>query len=704
MIYNKKLKFLFLCLSILIFFIFTSVNVTIALEPQPDFGVITKIVAAVLATEHYNAQKIANAETLSEQLFNEYLKALDPNQLYFTQKDIDYLSSISENTYENLKNGDISFAFASYNLLMKKVRIREDYVKELLKHKFDFKIKENYEFDRSKAQWAKSEEELNEIWRKKIKNDILTYKLMEKISKDQKNKTDKNQNLKKTPQEHILAQMQSYRINLEKYKSVYILELYLSTLASLYDPHSSYMSPQSEENFNIQMQLSFVGIGALLSEEEGYVKVEELLPGGPAEKSGLLKPSDRIIAITQEDGSTENIIDVPLQQVVEKIRGKKGTKVTLTILEASQGVNAIPKEISLVRDEVKLKDYEATGRITETMGASNKKLHIGIIDLPSFYYDFQGAHEGKQNAKSSSEDVKKILDNFIKQHIDGVIIDLRSNGGGSLKEAIALTGLFINDGPIVQTRDQNGNVYVEDDPDTNAYYTGPLLILTNKLSASAAEIFAGAIQDYGRGIIVGDESTHGKGTVQTVLNLNDLLSRFNLGVNLGALKLTNAKFYRITGSSTQNKGVVPDIVFDSLTDYLDVGESRLEHALPWDSIKPTPYTKYDNLDSDIMILRKKSEKRQKTNSDFMQLNTIIILYKQIKDKKDISLNEKIRWNEYLQEKQILDKEKKILKIKDNSKNKTNDVFISECLKILSDYISLSVKSEKINSKKVTILN
>ena len=499
-------------------------------------------------------------------------KTLDPNRLYFTQKDVDSLKKEGGVLYDKLKKGDTSFAFIAYNTLVAKVKERDAYAKSIIKHGFDFTKNEDYKFNRAGIGWVKSEEELNGAWREKIKNDILTFRLMDKVArttdkKDAKKDAKKGEYFKKTPAERTLKRLKTYRLYLEENEPINVLELYLSTLAHIYDPHSSYMSPQSEENFNIQMQLSFVGIGAMLSSEDGYTKVEKLIPGGPAAENGQLKPSDRIIAVGEDNSSPVDILDMPLTKVVRKIRGKKGTNVHLMVLEGTQGTQGIPKEIIIKRGVVKLKDSEASSKIETVKVLDEKSLRIGIITLPSFYYDFQAAFKGKKDFKSSTRDVKGILKKFKEEHVDGVILDLRVNSGGSLKEAIDITGLFLKGGPIVQTKDQRHKVHIEEDPFKSCYYSGPLLVLVSRFSASAAEILAGAIQDYGRGIIVGDKKTHGKGTVQTVLDLGEILTRFNLGFNPGAIKLTNAKFYRVTGSSTQEKGVIPDITFNTFMNY-----------------------------------------------------------------------------------------------------------------------------------------
>ena len=710
---NKK-SFLSIFFTALLLFV--SGDISAELQPKDNFGIISRIIAAVLTSEHYLNK--TNEEEISQQFFNEYLETLDPNHLYFTQEDIEYFNQKAKpSLYSKLKQGNTEFAFIVYNTHVKRVREREIFAKSLAEKGFDFSKNEDFKFDRTEAKWAKSAKELDEIWRRKIKNDILTFRLMNKIAETaEKEKGSKKAKpyLPKSPSERAIKRLKTYRLYLEDNEPINVLEIYLSTLAHIYDPHSSYMSPQTEENFNIQMQLSFVGIGALLSSEDGYTKVEKIIPGGPAAKDNQLKATDRIIAVGEDDLPPVDIMDMPLTKVVKKIRGKKGTKVHLTILEGAQGAQAIPKEIAITRGVVKLKDSEASSEIKTITTPNGETQRIGVITLPSFYYDFQSAIKGKKDFKSSTRDVKKILKKLNQEGVDGILLDLRINGGGSLKEAIDITGLFIEDGPIVQTQNQRKKVFVENDPDSGIDYDGPLLVLVSNLSASAAEILAGAIQDYGRGIIVGDKKTHGKGTVQTVLDLGEILSRFKLGFNPGAIKLTNAKFYRITGSSTQNKGIIPDITFDSFMDHMDIGEDKLKHSLKWDTINPTQYSKIYDINSIMPELKNLSKTRQSKNPDFIRLKESIKLFKEIQEKEVVSLKEQKRWDKYLQEKEVVKRQKALYSNLDSKKIKAvkspetkkeskevQDIFLDESLNILSDYIMLTKPSLNSSAKVVT---
>jgi carboxyl-terminal processing protease len=463
------------------------------------------------------------------------------------------------------------------------------------------------------------------------------------------------------------------------------------------DPHTNYLSPVTSDNFKIDMSLSLEGIGARLQTEDDYTKVAEVIPGGPAAKSGLLKADDKIIGVAQgEDGEFEDIIGWRITDAVKLIRGAKGTLVRLQILKAGSDLNAKPIEISLIREKVKLEDQAAKGSVLEIMN-EDKPFKIGVIDIPNFYIDFEGQRNGDGNYKSTTKDVKKILDSLKTENVDGIIIDLREDGGGSLQEAIELTGLFIKDGPVVQVKNSEGNIDVAEDPDPSIVYDGPLAVLVNRFSASASEIFSGAIQDYGRGLIIG-EQTYGKGTVQNLVDLNRLSSKKNL--NLGQVKLTIAKYYRVNGGSTQNLGVVPDISYPTMIDPKDFGESSESTALPWDEIKSADFNKFSNVTDFIPELNKKHLERISTNKDFQYLLEDISIYKENKKKTFISLNEEIRKQEKQKDEQrklerdgkaedqvdaeLLDEEIPVIK-----KDK-DDYILNETAKIISDYILMSV--------------
>jgi carboxyl-terminal processing protease len=671
-----------------------------AIEPNNKLETIAKITATMISSQHYTKHQLD--DEISRELFKEYFKVLDPNKMYFTKQDIKKFDDYREQLDDYLYNNNISFAFYAYNKLLRRLNEYQKYTDSLLKKGFDFNKQENFEIDRSKAEWPENEAELKELWRKRTKNEILTLKLMDRAAKEEekneKTKTKVHTSWKqKKPEERIRKRIAQFVKHLNENEPIDVLELYLSSLARVYDPHSSYMSPQTEEDFNIQMKLSLVGIGALLSSEDGYTKIVRIIPGGPADRDKRLKAEDRIIAVAQENAEPVDIIDMPLNKVVKMIRGPKDTEVRLTILEGSKGMNAIPKDISLKRDVVRLKEQEASGEIKEIEGPAGKKMKIGVITLSSFYMDFDAYFNGDPNYKSSSCDVKKILDNFNKQKVDGVILDLRSNGGGSLREAITLSGLFIKYGPVVQVKSNSAAPEIQSDQDSAIYYDGPLLVLLNKLSASASEIFAGAMKDYQRALIVGDTHTHGKGTVQTIYNLEQFLTYMGAKFPAGSLKYTNAKFYRINGASTQLKGVQADINFPSFTDSMKIGEKDLDHALPWDTIDAVNHDYYyPKLPQIIPELKKQSVERRNNNKKFQALKKYIETFNQLKERKLISLNEKERWDEYLKEKKIHDEQSKLLKLEqdqdDKDKKEKSDIYLDESLNIMGDFIKLNNSS------------
>jgi len=471
----------------------------------------------------------------------------------------------------------------------------------------------------------------------------------------------------------------------------------MNSFTQAIDPHTNYLSPVTSDNFKIDMSLSLEGIGARLQTEDDYTKVAEIIPGGPADKSGLLKADDKIIGVAQgEDGEFEDIIGWRITDAVKLIRGAKGTLVRLQILKSGSDLNAKPIEISLIREKVKLEDQAAKGSVLEIMN-DEKPFRIGVIDIPKFYNDFEGQRNGDGNYKSTTKDVKNILDSLKSENVDGVIIDLREDGGGSLQEAIELTGLFIKNGPVVQVKNSEGNIDIAKDPDPSIVYDGPLAVLVNRFSASASEIFSGAIQDYGRGLIIG-EQTYGKGTVQNLIDLNRLSSQKNL--NLGQVKLTIAKYYRVNGGSTQNLGVVPDISYPTMIDPKDFGESSEPSALPWDEIKSADFNRYADLTKLLPEINKKHLQRISSNKDFQNLIEDIQIYKENKKKTFISLNEDIRKEEKQKEEQRkLERDEKIktddeTEILDEEvpviKNDKTDYILDETAKIISDYILMSI--------------
>ena len=651
------------------------------IKPDNHYQIENQLITSILTRYHYKEFDIN--DSLSIIIFDRYLDALDNGKNYFILSDIEEFNTQKLLLDDKLFKGDIQFYYDVFNVYLKRLNERMTYVDELLNSEFDYSINENYEYDRDKSDWAKDQSELNELWRKRLKNDALTYKLNGKDWEF----------IQKT----LKKRYKNFSQFLNQSNSEDVFQIAMNSFTQAIDPHTNYLSPVTSDNFKIDMSLSLEGIGARLQTEDDYTKVAEIIPGGPADKSGLLKADDKIIGVAQgEDGEFEDIIGWRITDAVKLIRGAKGTLVRLQILKAGSDLNAKPIEISLIREKVKLEDQAAKGSVLEIMN-DEKPFRIGVIDIPKFYNDFEGQRNGDGNYKSTTKDVKNILDSLKSENVDGVIIDLREDGGGSLKEAIELTGLFIKNGPVVQVKNSEGNIDIAKDPDPSIVYDGPLAVLVNRFSASASEIFSGAIQDYGRGLIIG-EQTYGKGTVQNLIDLNRLSSQKNL--NLGQVKLTIAKYYRVNGGSTQNLGVVPDISYPTMIDPKDFGESSEPSALPWDEIKSADFNRYADLTKLLPEINKKHLQRISSNKDFQNLIEDIQIYKENKKKTFISLNEDIRKEEKQKEEQRkLERDEKIktddeTEILDEEvpviKNDKTDYILDETAKIISDYILMSI--------------
>ncbi len=695
-----------------------------------DLGIIEKITANILSSDHF--AKLPLDVKVSSDLFDEYFKTLDPNKIYFSAGDIKEFEPQRDKLCDQLKDGDVVFAFKVFARLLQRSEEYSSFSIDLIKKGLDFTKDDEFTPDRSKFPWAKDNEELRKLWKLKTKNDVLYYRLvaranMEEQGKKKTEKIEKNGILtegdksksdakiepspgqtKKTggedegkfkwielsPEQKVLKRIDNNLTILKGNGELDIIEFYLTSLAGVYDPHSSYMSPKTVEDFNINMSLSLVGIGATLSLVDGYTKIMSLVPGGPADQEKHLEPNDRIIAVAQGNGEPVDIIDMPLTKVVRLIRGEENTKVRLTVLKASKGLNSVPEIIEIIRNNVLLKQSEAHGEIKEKQTENGVK-KIGVIYLPSFYCDFEAFRRGDENCKSTTTDIRKIIADFKEKKVDAIVLDLRSNGGGSLYEAVALTGLFIYSGPIVQVKNSAGGIIVQPDPDKNLVYGGPLAVMVNRFSASASEILAAAIQDYSRGVIIGDSHTHGKGTVQTVLDLKDVTTYYNLSVPPGSVKITTQKFYRINGESTQIKGVSSDVVFPSYTDTMETGEKFLDHALPWDTIPAREYPVCENIRKIIPELAKKSQERIAKSKDFELLAKDIEIYDKMKKEKTLSLNEEKRWKMYAEEKNLLEQQTSLMKmeegdlekVKDDKKQK--DIYMDEAVNVVVDLIRMN---------------
>ena len=541
-----------------------------ALSPQPREMLVDQAIAGILARYHYGNQPLT--DDLSQQIFKHYLDNLDPNRSYFLQSDINDFAPYQHDLDDAIRNGNLKPAFAIYNVYQQRVQQRIQYALGLLIHEPDFKIKEDYFYNREKAPWANSTSELNDIWRKRVKNDMIGLLLAGKTWKQ--------------AADILRKRYQNFDFRARQVEPQDVFDLFMNSYTLTLDPHSNYFSPSESQQFQIQMSLKLQGIGASLVSEGEYTKVVQVIPGGPAAKDKQLHPDDRITGVAQGDkGDVVDVVGWRLDDVVQLIRGPKDSVVRLQVLPAGAAPGSPEKTIRLVRDTVKL-EAQAAHKSMLTIRRGERIFKIGVIDIPAFYSDFEGRLDGDKNYTSTTRDVRRLLQELESEHVDGVVIDLRNNGGGALDEATKLTGLFIPHGPVVQIRDTSGSVEVDDDDDSSMAYTGPLVVLVNRFTASASEIFAAAIQDYHRGLIVGS-TTYGKGTVQRLIDLN----RFVPGnQDVGQLKLTIDKFYRVDGASTQRKGVSPDIVLPSTIDPKEFGEETEDDALPWDQIESADYT------------------------------------------------------------------------------------------------------------------
>lgn len=673
--------------------------------PTRDMRSITALLTQLVVTQHYEGKSITPQR--SSVIFDDYLTKIDPLKMYFMQSDIERFSIHRYQLGKQLLAGDTQFAFSAFNLMITRMKEYQSFAKQYLKSKPSMETQEEFLLDYDNAPWSLNEKELHENWRKKLLHEMILLKITDKAAMEAEKKdanakkksadkiAEKNKK-QKSPEERILKRIDQMLRFYSDMDAPEILEIFLSTVTQSFDPHSSYMSPRSDEEFEIDMSLSLIGIGAVLTQEDGYTKIVEIIAGGPADKCGKLKEGDRIIAVQQENEDPVDVIDMPLNKVVQQIRGKENTRVTLTVIPAGKGLDH-PEKISILRKKVEIKESAAKGKIYPWKGK-----RIGVITLPSFYFDFEAAKKGLSDYRAASNDVKKILLDFRKQNVDGIIMDLRSNGGGSLREAIMLTGLFIKEGPVVQVKDKY-NVEVQRDEDGGKIvYNGPLAVMINRFSASASEIFAAAIRDYGRGIITGDQKTHGKGTVQIVADLDRYMPYLTgRRFKAGAIRLTSAKFYRINGESTQLQGIAADIPFPSVTDLMDIGEDKLDHPLAWDTIPSAKYFlytgKYKLNDSRRQELKIRSEKRLSTDPDYLKLQKNLAEYAKIKNRKTIKLNFSERWKEYQKQKMVREEEETVLKAVASRKHEKDkdkkDLYLNETMNVLLDLMQISNQAQ-----------
>lgn len=578
-----------------------------------------RVMVNMLDELHYE-HRVLNP-VLSAQIFDRYLKDLDSQHAYFTAADIKSFEPYRKTFDQSLKSGDLRAAFLIYNRYLQRASERLRFVLADLDKgvgALDFSRDESLEVDREKSAWPTSRAELDDIWRKRLKAAALSLRLTGK----------KDEDIQSTLKKRYKSQLN----NLTRTRPDDGFQAFMNAFSETYDPHTEYFSPRTEENFNINMSLSLEGIGAVLQSEDDYTKVVRLVPAGPADKGKQLKTGDRIVAVAQGAQEFVDVVGWRIDEVVELIRGPKGTTVRLQVIPSGSVDEAQTRVVSIVRNTVKLEDQAAQKKVM-TIKRGEETFRIGIIKLPAFYADFQGMQAGDPEYRSTTRDVKRLITELKAEKINGLVLDLRNNGGGSLSEANSLIGLFIGTGPTVQVKNAGGKVEVLGDPDPSVTYAGPLAVMVNRLSASAAEIVAGAIQDYSRGLIIGS-TTFGKGTVQSLRDLEH-----------GQLKLTEAKFYRISGGSTQNRGVSADLLFPNIFAEEEVGESALENAMPWDTIPSVRYVPYQDFSKRMPDLRRQSEARQAQDPDFRYLNESIALARELRKQKTLSLNEAQRRKE-----------------------------------------------------------
>lgn len=665
------------------------------LAPQP---VHEDTIEAILDRLDNHYVNIKLDDQLASRLLDQYLKDLDGNRLYFLASDIAAFDALRKQLDNQLADNDLSAGYTIFNLYQQRARERIDYVLGLLEDgidALDLEDDESILVDRSKAEWAKNEHESNELWRKRLEDAVIAMRL---------DGTDDD-----TIVERLERRYNGQRKRLEQSTPEDVFQLYVNALAQVYDPHTTYFTPHSSENFNINMSRSLEGIGAVLQAEDEYTKVVRLVPGGPAAKSGQLKPADRIVGVAQGNDEMVNILGWRLDEVVNLIRGPKGTRVRLEVIPSGSANQHLTREISIERNRVVLEDQAAKSDVIE-IKRQDRTVRIGVIEIPAFYLDFEAYHRGDPDYTSTTRDVYRLLTELQTKNIDGLVIDLRDNGGGSLHEATQLVSLFIDRGPTVQVRDARGRVQAEPDQYPGMLYFGPMSVLVNRYSASASEIFAGAMQDYGRALIVGDQ-TFGKGTVQTLVPLDH-----------GQLKITQAKFYRVSGGSNQNKGIIPDITMPYLVDKNEIGESALPNALAWDQIAPVRYTRLADFTPYLQPLRQAHEKRLQEDPEFDYIRAQIAMLEENQSRASLSLKQAQREKEQREweqrrlavenvlrksrgEKPVKDfdalqklQEERMLALQSGQESDEPDPYMDEAAAIMADLISLASTTQVVTSR------
>lgn len=661
-----------------------------SLQPDRDEIVASLNVVELLKRHHYSKPPLDDARSVI--IYDSYIKLLDPARSYFTAADIAEFDKWKTQFDDFLKSGNLDPGFTIYKRYLDRVKQRLDFaLAELNKgvDKIDFTTKETLLIDRKDAPWMKNQAELDDLWRKRVKDEVLRQKIAGKEPKQ--------------IQETLIKRYKNQLTRLDQTRAEDIFQAYINTFAQSYDPHTNYLSPDNAENFDINMSLSLEGIGAVLQSDNDQVKIVRLVPAGPAAKTKQVAPADKIIGVAQGNKEMVDVVGWRLDEVVKLIRGPKGSVVRLEIIPASNAPSdQTSKIVSITREAVKLEEQAAKKSVLK-LKQDGRDYKLGIIEIPAFYLDFKAYRAGDPEYKSTTRDVKKLLTELQKEKVDGVVIDLRNNGGGSLQEATELTSLFIEKGPTVLVRNSDGRVDVLEDENPGAFYKGPLALLVNRLSASASEIFAGAMQDYHRALIIGGQ-TFGKGTVQTIQPLNH-----------GELKLTLAKFYRVSGQSTQHQGVLPDIDYPSIIDTKEIGESALPEAMPWDTIRPVVKPAADPFRPFLAQLKAQHEARSDKDAEFTYIRDRLALTQKLMNEKTVSLNEQERRarHDSIESKQLalentrrkakgeeplkeLKKEDEdALPVEDENTKPEDDAYLAETGRILIDYLSASTKVAKI---------
>jgi carboxyl-terminal processing protease len=676
----KKL-FSIIFISLISFSGFSQKEKLAKLSPTQDQSMEARLVAGLLTQYHYKKTPIN--DDLSIVIYDEYVSSLDANKHYFLKEDLEGFQKYRDRLDDHIKLGYLLPPYEIFNVFRERFNERMNFIENELSFNFDYTKDEFLTINPDSLDYAASKEELNDRWRKLIKSQALDFKIDDKADT--------------TIERLIKERYDRLKQTIGEYESRDVFQLYMNTFAESFDPHSSYFSPITSENFKIRMSQSLEGIGATLTSDGSYTKVASVVPGGPAFESKVINTDDKILAVAQgEDGEFVDITGWRLDDVVQKIRGPKGTIVRLKIIEAGTPISTgVPTEITIVRDKIKLENQVPYAEIKEVYRDGNQ-YKVGIITIPSFYLNFEAMRNGEEDYGSTTRDVKAILDS-IKTKVDGIVIDLRSNGGGSLQEAIELSGLFIEEGPVVQIRDSDGSIELGKDEDKNIYYDGPLTVLTNRFSASASEIFSGAIQDYKRGVVIG-ENTFGKGTVQNLISLNQFVPKVE--DTLGQVKLTLAKYYRVNGSSTQHKGVSPDIKMPSPYTAKTFGESSYQRALEWDQIRSSDFKPSNYIDENVIAsLNEKHEKRLKEEQYLRNLKNEVdeAVNQQSMYRISLNIDERKAENEKAMERRNAANElnEKIssdpeLINKINTDGEIKDPYLREGIVVLADLIALGI--------------